>query len=244
MSSSLQVRNLVVRYGGAVALRGVTLEARRGQVVCILGRNGAGKSTLFRTIMGLVAPASGEIDFEGRALHTQPAWTRVSDGVAFVPEAAGVIAKMSVYDNLRLGAYHRRLDTRGLQREIERCAEIFPIIKGRLRSPAGHLSGGERQMVALARALMAQPKIILLDEPSFGLAPLVLKRVFSALKEIAQTGCGVVIGEQVASEAFALSEYGYVLDRGTVAFEGPASDLAGRDDVRSVLFAKDTKRYA
>jgi branched-chain amino acid transport system ATP-binding protein len=233
----LVVRDLVVRYGAAAALGGVSVEAKPGRITCVLGRNGAGKSTLLRAIMGLVRPASGEVSFDGRALDREPAWTRPRRGLALVPEASGVIARMSVLDNLRLGAFQRRLKTAELGAEIDRVVELFPVLGRRLRSPAGTLSGGERQMLALARTLLAQPTLILLDEPSFGLAPLVVEQVLAELRGLAEQGYGVLLSEQNAAAALALADDGYVLDRGRVAFRGVAADLRGRDEVDEVLFA-------
>jgi branched-chain amino acid transport system ATP-binding protein len=226
-----------VRYDAVIALKQLSIVVKKGAVTSVLGRNGAGKSTLFKAIMGLVPISAGAISYDGVRLDQEPAWKRVSRRLALVPEGSGVISNISVYDNLRLGAYWRSLSRNQLRAEIDRCATIFPIISARLRSIAGNLSGGERQMVAIARAILADPEIILLDEPSFGLAPLVVEQVFLKLRDLASEGYGILVSEQNAAAALDISDLGYVLDRGVLAFEGPAADLKNSAAVESVLFA-------
>lgn len=237
MSADLSVDGIDVRYDAVVALRNVNLAVKKGVVTAVLGRNGAGKSTLFKAIMGLVPISAGSIRYNGVQFDKQPAWSRAAHRVALVPEGSGIISSMSVYDNLRLGAYRRRLSRDALQTEIDRCATMFPVIGTRLKSLAGNLSGGERQMVAIARALLADPEIILFDEPSFGLAPLVVEQVLTKLRELARQGYGVLVSEQNAHAALEISDFGYVLDRGAVAFEGSAAGLKNSAAVEAALFA-------
>jgi branched-chain amino acid transport system ATP-binding protein len=233
----LNVEGLVVSYGAARALNGVTMRAPLGRVTCVVGRNGAGKSTLFGAIMGLVPRGRGSMQFSGVVLEETPAWKRVSQGLALVPEGSGILSKLTVYENLRLGAFHRRLRRGDLDVEVNKVVEWFPVLGEKLRSQSSRLSGGERQMLSIGRALMADPKIILLDEPSFGLAPLIVENLFGQLQDLASQGYGVLMSEQNAAAALAVADYGFVLDRGVVAFEGLAKFLQDSDDVRSSLFA-------
>lgn len=233
----LSVHGIYVRYDAVVALRNVSLTVKKGGVTAVLGRNGAGKSTLFKAIMGLVPISGGSIRHNGVQLEKEPAWARAGHRMALVPEGSGIISSMSVYDNLRLGAYRRRLGRQTLQSEIDRCATMFPVVGKRLTSLAGNLSGGERQMVAIARALLADPEVILFDEPSFGLAPLIVEQVLAKLGELARHGYGILVSEQNALAALAISDFGYVLDRGELAFEGPALELKNSTAVEAVLFA-------
>lgn len=228
----LQVRDLTVRYGGFQALRGVDLEVDAGELVVLLGANGAGKSTLFRAISGLTPPAAGEISFAGRALTRAGPDAVVAAGIAHCPEARKLFPQLSVHKNLVLGGYVQRHDKPGQRAALAYVYELFPVLADKARSPAGALSGGQQQMVAIGRSLMARPRLLLLDEPSLGLAPRVTEQVLGAVSDINRNGTMVLLAEQNAHAALQIAHRGYVLETGRVAVSGGTEELLGNEAVR------------
>jgi branched-chain amino acid transport system ATP-binding protein len=228
----LSVNNLEVRYGEIRALRDVSLNVEEGEVVTIIGANGAGKSTLLRAISGLLRPTSGSIIFRGEhALHTTAAHRIVSLGICQSPEGRQVFPNLTVMENLQLGAYTQR-DSRAIAADLERCFELFPVLQERAPQRAGTLSGGEQQMLAIARALMARPTLLLLDEPSLGLAPLIVRKIFQILARINKAGTTIFLVEQNANLALTLAHRGYVLQNGQVIFSDRADELLKRAEVK------------
>lgn len=219
----LEIRDLHVRYGHVHAVRGVSLRVNHGEITTIIGANGAGKSTIIRSIMGLVRPASGSIRLGQHELAGKPAYRTAYLGVGLVPEGRGILAQMSVLENLRMGAYGRK--DRDLEEQIEEMMNRFPILRDRRHQPAGLLSGGEQQMLAIARALMARPKLLLMDEPSLGLAPKVVSQIFDTIREINAAGTTILLVEQNARKALAVSHRAYVLETGRIVKEGSAQEL-------------------
>ncbi|WP_420593855.1 ABC transporter ATP-binding protein [Deinococcus sp.] len=226
----LALNDLHVSYGAVQALRGVSLHLHAGEVVALLGANGAGKSTTLRAISGLIKAASGQILLEGAPLTGLNPTAIVARGVAHCPEGRRVFGDMSVMENLRLGASVRS-DTDGILQDTERMLGLFPILAERRGQAAGTLSGGEQQMLALARALMARPRLLLLDEPSLGVAPLIVKDIFNTLRELRETGVTILLVEQNARAALGLADRAYVLRTGSVALSGSAADLSASDEV-------------
>lgn len=227
--TALEIRNLEVAYGAVRALKGVSLEVRQGEVVTLLGANGAGKSTTLRAISGLVRPRSGSIAFLGQPLGRLNPAQVVHQGIAHCPEGRRVFAGLSVQDNLLLGASGR--SDRNIASDIEQMYTMFPILSERRRQVAGTLSGGEQQMLALTRALMSRPKMLLLDEPSLGLAPLVVRNIFSTLQELKTSGTTILLVEQNVNLALQLADRAYVLRTGQIALEGNAKELQGDERV-------------
>ena len=227
----LEVKDLSVSYGKAAALRGISIEVEEGTVVALIGANGAGKTTTLRTISGLVRPTSGTIQYRGKRIDRMPAHSIVKLGIAQIPERRMVFAPMTVLDNLKMGAYLNR-DRRKVAADIERIYERFPRLKERRSQLAGSLSGGEQQMVAVARALMASPDLLLMDEPSLGLAPMVVAEVASIIREINASGISIILVEQNAQMALSLASKAYILEVGQIALEGDACDLVNDDRVR------------
>lgn len=227
----LNVENLSVSYGAIKALHGISLRVERGEIVTLIGSNGAGKTTTLRTISGLVRAGAGSISFEGVPIGKLPPHQIVRLGIAQSPEGRGVFANMSVDENLSMGAYARR-DTDQIAKDRERALELFPRLRERLAQSAGTLSGGEQQMLAIARALLARPKLMLLDEPSLGLAPQVVATIFKIIREINAGGTTILLVEQNAHMALNVAHRAYVLEVGRIAMEGPAADLAKSDEVR------------
>ncbi len=227
----LEVRNLHVYYGGIHALRGVSFSVPEKEIICLIGANGAGKSTVLRAISGLLKPRSGDILFKGESLLRYPAFRIVEMGVGHIPEGRRVFANLTVQENLELGAYARR-DRAGILTDLEQVFTRFPRLAERRSQPAGTLSGGEQQMLAIGRALMSRPTLMVMDEPSMGLAPLLVREIFSIIRSINAAGTTVLLVEQNAHMALSVSSYAYVLETGTVALEGPAAELAGSEKVR------------
>ena len=228
----LEVRDLSVRFDSFYALRGVSVTVEQGEIVVLLGANGAGKSTLFRAISGLHAPADGSIRFEGRDVTRLPAHQLVADGIAQAPEGKHLFPESSVRKNLLLGAYVRRKEPERVQESLDEVFELFPVLQEKARDPAGTLSGGQQQMLAIARALMARPRLLLLDEPSLGLAPLVVDEVFESILEINARGTSVLLAEQNANAALKVAGRGYVIEEGEVAMEGEREELMDNPEVR------------
>ena len=219
----LSISNLNVKYGHIHALHDVRLEVEEGSVVAVVGANGAGKTTLLATLAGLLAPASGHIEFQGQALPRE-AYNVVARGVCLVPERRRLYANLTVKENLIMGAYLRK-DKAGIAADMERMYELFPIMRERIGQYAGTLSGGEQQMCAIARGLMSRPKLLLLDEPSLGLAPLMVQHMFKTIREINQQGVTVLLAEQNAFQALDMSDHAFVLETGKVIVSGSGQDL-------------------
>jgi branched-chain amino acid transport system ATP-binding protein len=227
--SLLEVRNLVTAYGSIEALHGISLDVADGEIVALLGANGAGKTTALRTISGLLRPRSGEVWFAGERIDRRPAHEIVRLGLTQVPEGRWIFSLMTVDENLRLGAY---AEPRVPQAALDRVFALFPRLQERRAQLAGTLSGGEQQMLAIARALMTRPRLLLLDEPSMGLAPVLVRLIIQTIAEINRDGTTVLLVEQNASAALRLARRAYVLENGRVALEGPSADLAKNERVR------------
>jgi branched-chain amino acid transport system ATP-binding protein len=228
----LVIKDLYTAYGPIMALRGVSLEVPEGAIVAILGGNGAGKSTTLRTISGLVHPVKGQIQFLGRSIEKLSPEKIVQIGISQVPEGRQIFPELTVVENLRLGAYIRR-EGRAVRQDMERVYNYFPVLKDRQRQAAGTLSGGEQQMVAIGRALMARPRILLLDEPSLGLAPLVVQHIFGIIKTLNENeGITILLVEQNAGLALGIARYGYVLEIGRVVLEDTGENLRKDEAVR------------
>ncbi len=227
----LELHDIDAFYGRVQALRDVTLSVDRGEIVALIGSNGAGKTTTLRTISGLVRPAHGRIVFDGKDITQTQASQVVSAGISQSPEGRRLFARMSVHDNLMMGAYSRR-DRDGIVQDLERVHTLFPRIRERSGQLAGTLSGGEQQMVAVARALMARPKVLMLDEPSLGLAPILQELIFSTVVEINQQGTPVLLVEQNANKALEIAHRGYVLETGNVVMAGTGRELLESEEVQ------------
>jgi len=227
----LKVENLHVFYGGVHALKGISLNVAEGQIVTLLGANGAGKSTTLRAICGLVRPREGRILFDGKDISALQAFERIRAGTAVVPEGRQVFTKLTVLENLQMGAYCRS-DQSAIQKDLEWILELFPVLGDRMPQTAGTLSGGEQQMLAIARALMSRPRLLLMDEPSLGLAPLLVSQLFDAIARINQTGVTILLVEQNARAALRVASYGYVLKVGQIILEGSRRDLESNEEVR------------
>jgi len=223
----LSIEGLETRYGNVTALKGVSLEVRPGEIVGVLGPNGAGKTTTLLTVIGLLKPAAGRIRFMDRDIAGLPPDRVVSAGIGLVPEGRWILASMSVRENLLMGAYSRRDGEAAVAHEIERVSEIFPILRERQGQRAGTLSGGEQQMLAIARALMARPRLLMLDEPTWGLAPLVIEEIMRVIKQLNEAGTTILLVEQNARQALAVVQRCYVLEVGNVVFSGTPADLKG-----------------
>ncbi|MDQ6879046.1 MAG: ABC transporter ATP-binding protein [Candidatus Dormibacteraeota bacterium] len=227
----LEVSGLEVAYGKITALRGVSLTVGQGEIVTLIGANGAGKSTTVRTLAGLMRPVSGRVVFDGQETTGRPAEAIVRRGLCLAPEGRRLFSRMSVHENLLMGAYTRR-DRAGVNADIERCFGLFPRLKERSGQLAGTLSGGEQQMLAIGRALMAKPKLLMLDEPSLGLAPILVETIFSIIREINAQGTPVLLVEQNAHKALQVAHRGYVLETGVIVQTGTGQELLESEDVQ------------
>ena len=227
----LYINNINVYYGAIHALKGISVDVTEGEIVTLIGANGAGKSTILRTISGLLRPKSGAILFEGKNLAAMAAQDIVKLGLSQVPEGRRVFANMTVLENLELGAYTRS-DKAGIAADLDKIFKRFPRLLERKTQLAGTLSGGEQQMLAMGRALMSRPRLLLLDEPSMGLAPLLVKEIFSIIKEINQAGTTILLVEQNAHMALSIAHRAYVLETGRITLTGPASELAQSEEIR------------
>lgn len=227
----LHIADLHVYYGAIHALKGLSLEVKEGEIVTLIGANGAGKSTTLRTISGLIAPKSGTVAFEGRNIAGTGAHEIVRLGLSQVPEGRRIFAEMTVLENLELGAFIRS-DKDGIADDMEMVFERFPRLKERRTQQAGTLSGGEQQMLAMGRALMSRPRLLLLDEPSMGLAPLLIKEIFSIIVDINRAGTTILLVEQNANMALSIANRAYVLETGRITLSGDAKELAASEDVR------------
>ena len=228
----LEVKDIDVFYGDAQALYGLSLQVREGEVVTLVGANGAGKTTTLRAISGLLPVARGEIAFEGRSLLGVPAHRRAELGIALVPEGRELWPQLTVRENLELGAYGKAARRR-LSESLERVYELFPVVKERSRQVAGSMSGGEQQMVAIARALMTRPRLLMLDEPSLGLAPVVVSQVFDTIRRLHAEGLTILLVEQNLKKALEMADRGYVVETGSISIEGTAADLLADPTIRS-----------
>ena len=231
----LEIKNLVVKYGGIEAVRGISLDVPKGKIVTLIGSNGAGKSSTLRSIVGLVKPAAGSITFKGEDLLKLPTETIVTKGITLVPEGRRVFVNLTVAENLRMGAYMRKDD---ISKDLERVYGLFPRLKERSWQPAGTLSGGEQQMLAIARALMSKPELVMMDEPSLGLAPIIVQEVFGIIREINQEGTTILLIEQNANMALRTADYGAVMETGKITLTGTGSELAENEQVREAYLGK------
>ncbi|CUH95797.1 High-affinity branched-chain amino acid transport ATP-binding protein BraG [Propionispora sp. 2/2-37] len=227
----LTINDINVYYGAIHALKGISVQVTEGEIVTLIGANGAGKSTILRTISGLLKPKSGKITFEGQEIGGMPAQNIVKLGISQVPEGRRVFANMSVLENLELGAYIRS-DKSGIEQDMNMVFEKFPRLAERRSQLAGTLSGGEQQMLAMGRALMSRPRLLLLDEPSMGLAPLLVKEIFSIIQEINESGTTVLLVEQNAHMALSIAHKAYVLETGRITLSGDARELAASEEVK------------
>ncbi len=233
----LSIKDLHVSYGGIKALRGVDVEVPDGKIVTLIGANGAGKSTLLRTISGLVKAENGSITFNNNELTGQKIDKICSTGIALSPEGRHVFADLTVLENLKIGAYLRK-DRAGIESDIEKVYSLFPRLKERSWQYAGTLSGGEQQMLALGRALMSRPKVLMLDEPSLGLAPLIVQQIFDIIKEINKTGVTILLIEQNANMALQVADVAYVLETGSIVLKGSGEELLKNESVREAYLGK------
>ncbi|CAN7754676.1 ABC transporter ATP-binding protein [Pseudorhodoferax sp. LjRoot39] len=234
----LQIDALEVRYGAIEALKGISLEVQAGEVVTIIGGNGAGKSTLMKAVSGLEPAFAGSIRFAGKDITRVPGHQRVALGIAQSPEGRQVFADQSVRDNLMLGAYHRTASKAEIEADIDAQFAAFPRLRERQDQMAGTMSGGEQQMLAIARALMARPKLLLLDEPSLGLAPLIVKEIFGIIRGLKTQGVTILLVEQMANQALAVAERGYVLETGRITLQGEGRALRRDPQVRAAYLGK------
>ena len=231
MADMLEIKDIHVYYGAIHAIKGVSLTVRQGEIVTLIGSNGAGKSTTLRTISGLLKPKEGDILFEGESIAGRPAQAIVKAGISQVPEGRRIFANMTVLENLELGAYSRD-DADGIEADMNMVFERFPRLLERKEQAAGTLSGGEQQMLAMGRALMSRPRLLLLDEPSMGLAPLLIREIFSIIADINKAGTTVLLVEQNANMALSIAHRAYVLETGRIALSGDAKELAASEEVR------------
>lgn len=227
----LRIENLNVHYGGVHAIRDLNIAVPAGSIVTLIGANGAGKSSTLRSICGLVKHVTGQIMYEGKDINGVPPYDRVRLGIAMVPEGRRVFTNLTVLENLRLGAYSLK-DKSGIGADLEQIYQLFPRLKERLKQRAMTLSGGEQQMLAVGRALMSRPRLLLMDEPSLGLAPNLVKELYQTIDQIHQTGLTVLVVEQNARLALKLSDYGYVMEVGKVVLQGPSAELAEDEGVK------------
>jgi branched-chain amino acid transport system ATP-binding protein len=227
----LDLDDVRVRYGAIEAVKGITLRVDEGEIVTLIGGNGAGKTTTLKTISGVKKPSAGAITFRGERIDRLKAHEIVGRGICQAPEGRKIFGRMSVRENLSMGAFGRR-DAKGIQEDLERVFALFPVLKEREHQAGGTLSGGEQQMLAIGRALMSRPHLLMLDEPSMGLAPLFVERIFGLLKEIHGQGTTILLIEQNANKALALADRGYVIESGSIVLEDSAASLLGNDKVR------------
>ena len=236
-SPLLKLQNLQISYGGIQAVKGIDLELRAGELVCLIGANGAGKTTTLNAIAGVQPIAGGDIIYAGDTINFLPAHKRLRRGVALVPEGRGIFTRLTVEENLRMGAYSRN-DKAGIEADLERVYTMLPRIKERLPQVAGTLSGGEQQMVAIGRALLSRPKLLLLDEPSMGLAPLVVEKIFEVVQSVAKEGVTILLVEQNANLALEFAQRGYVMESGRTPLTGSGDELLANPKVREAYLGE------
>ena len=233
----LSVHDVKVAYGGIQAVKGVSLEVREGELVSLIGSNGAGKTTTMKAITGLLPLGGGHIQLAGKTIDGQGPWDLVQQGLAMVPEGRGVFTRMTIVENLQMGAYIRD-DNAAIAEDIERVFTTFPRLKERRDQLAGTMSGGEQQMLAMGRALMSQPKVLLLDEPSMGLSPIMVDKIFEVVRDVSQQGVTILLVEQNASRALQIADRGYVMESGLITLSGAASDLLHDPKVREAYLGE------
>ncbi len=237
MNILLKVTGLKVAYGGIQAVKGVDFEVREGELVSLIGSNGAGKTTTMKAITGILPVNDGDIEYMGRSIRGQGPWDLVKQGLAMVPEGRGVFARMTIVENLQMGAYIRN-DKAQILSDIDRVFTIFPRLKERRDQLAGTLSGGEQQMLAMGRGLMSRPKVLLLDEPSMGLSPLMVDKIFEVVREVYEQGVTILLVEQNASRALGIANRGYVMDSGLVTMSGDAKEMLNDPKVRAAYLGE------
>ncbi len=233
----LKVKNLKVAYGGIQAVKGVDFEVHDGELVSLIGSNGAGKTTTMKAITGMLPMNDGDIEFLGRSIRGQGPWDLVKQGLAMVPEGRGVFMRMTIIENLQMGAYIRT-DKAGIASDMEKVFTIFPRLRERKDQLAGTMSGGEQQMLAMGRALMSRPKVLLLDEPSMGLSPLMVDKIFEVVRDVYGQGVTILLVEQNASRALSIADRGYVMESGLITMNGPAKELLNDPGVRAAYLGE------
>ena len=233
----LKVKGLKVGYGGIQAVKGVSFEVREGELVSLIGANGAGKTTTLKAVTGLQPVADGDVLYLGKSIRGQGAWDLAKQGLVMVPEGRGTFTRMTIVENLQMGAYTRK-DKAGIESDLERVFTFFPRLKERRDQLAGTMSGGEQQMLAMGRALMARPKVLLLDEPSMGLSPIMVDKIFEVVNEIHGQGVTILLVEQNASRALQLANRGYVMESGLITMTGPGKDLLADPKVRAAYLGE------
>ncbi|WP_395296613.1 ABC transporter ATP-binding protein [Kitasatospora hibisci] len=238
MTALLEVEDLRVAYGKIEAVKGISFTVNQGEVTTLIGTNGAGKTTTLRTLSGLLKPTHGKITFDGQPLNAIPAHKIVSLGLAHSPEGRHIFPRMTIEENLLLGAFLRS-DTAGIAADVERAYGLFPILGERRKQAAGTLSGGEQQMLAMGRALMSQPKLLMLDEPSMGLSPLMMQKIMATIVELKASGTTILLVEQNAQAALSLSDQGYVMETGRIVLQGTGADLLHDESVRKAYLGED-----
>ncbi|MFB7058773.1 MULTISPECIES: ABC transporter ATP-binding protein [Streptomyces] len=238
MTALLEVNDLKVAYGKIEAVKGISFEVNQGEIVCLVGTNGAGKTTTLRTLSGLLKPAGGTITFDGKPLAQVPAHKIVSLGLAHSPEGRHIFPRLTIAENLQLGAF-LRTDKEGIEKDVERAYEMFPILGERRKQAAGTLSGGEQQMLAMGRALMSRPKLLMLDEPSMGLSPLMMQKIMATIAELKATGTTILLVEQNAQAALSLADQAHVMEIGKIVLSGTGQELLHNEDVRKAYLGED-----
>lgn len=234
----LKIKNLKVNYGAIKAINDISVEVKKGEIVTLIGANGAGKSTILRTISAIIKPVSGRIEFDGKDIIGMPPHKIVENGISQAPEGRMIFSNLTVQENLEMGAYTRK-DKDNIKYDLELIFKLFPRLQERLKQPGGTLSGGEQQMLAISRALMSKPKLLLLDEPSLGIAPILVKQIFEKIKALKEaTGLTILLVEQNANIALSISDYAYVLETGTIKLEGEAKLLANNPDIRKAYLGE------
>ncbi|MBC2877155.1 MULTISPECIES: ABC transporter ATP-binding protein [Streptomyces] len=238
MTALLEVRDLRVGYGKIEAVKGISFTVHAGEIVTLIGTNGAGKTTTLRTLSGLLRPTAGSIRFDGKPLTRIPAHRIVALGLAHSPEGRHIFPRLTIAENLQLGAFLRK-DTTAIAQDVERAYGLFPILGERARQPAGTLSGGEQQMLAMARALMSRPKLLMLDEPSMGLSPIMMQKIMTTIAELKADGTTILLVEQNAQAALTLADHGHVMETGRIVLSGTGAELLGDTSVRKAYLGED-----
>ncbi|MCC0098753.1 MULTISPECIES: ABC transporter ATP-binding protein [Streptomyces] len=238
MTALLEVKDLKVAYGKIEAVKGISFEVNEGEIVCLVGTNGAGKTTTLRTLSGLLKPVGGTVTFDGKPLAQVPAHKIVSLGLAHSPEGRHIFPRLTIAENLQLGAF-LRTDKDGIEKDVERAYEMFPILGERRKQAAGTLSGGEQQMLAMGRALMSRPKLLMLDEPSMGLSPLMMQKIMATIAELKSTGTTILLVEQNAQAALSLADQAHVMEIGKIVLSGSGQELLHNEDVRKAYLGED-----
>ncbi|MBZ4318827.1 ABC transporter ATP-binding protein [Streptomyces huiliensis] len=238
MTALLEVRGLRVAYGKIEAVKGISFTVNAGEIVTLIGTNGAGKTTTLRTLSGLLHPLAGSIRFDGKPLTRVPAHRIVALGLAHSPEGRHIFPRLTIAENLQLGAFLRK-DTTAVAQDVERAYQLFPILGERARQPAGTLSGGEQQMLAMARALMSRPKLLMLDEPSMGLSPIMMQKIMTTIAELKADGTTILLVEQNAQAALTLADHGHVMETGRIVLSGTGPELLGDTSVRKAYLGED-----